>query len=138
MVTKRKPKEVIAAKITAQEIERIAKMQLFYDCIEAHPGFNSVQISEVLGISRAAARMWLRMLVDCAYVNRLVGQRGFQGCDPDSFTITEKGRPAVAPPRKTTVKVEVETSIKRKFCKAVQIGVARDAMIAAFFGPVVA
>lgn len=120
------------------EIDRLKKMQQVYDCVKSNPTFSIAKISESIHISRTSVSVFLRMLIEHGHVTRHIGRRGVGGCKPDTFSITNKGRPTVVSKHKQTVMMASDNLVKRKFCKAVQIGVARDAMIAAFFGPVVA
>lgn len=122
----------------------LERMLAVYDFVAANPGCSVKQLCEVIQIQSSTMRENLQKLKDSGHVECRPGVRSRSGQLPSAWTITDKARPDAPPPSKKRGKktklpqiiqpAKVEDA-KRIITRARQIGVMRDPMIEALFGP---
>lgn len=111
-------------------------MQRNYDYIAAHPGCTTNEMVAEFKVTVSTLRNSLLLLRDGGYITKENGPRRLQGQTPSSYRVTKKERPTVVPPHSKKLRpTDAECSVKRKFGPAQQIGMVRDALVAALFGP---
>lgn len=115
------------------EAENLRRMQEMYDFIAANPGCTMVMMCAHFQKRHQILRTPLNYLRNGVHIEICDGKRTQGGQAPSTYTVISKGRPTVAPMRKTLE--TPDTQVKRKIVPAKQIGLQRDCWTAAFFGP---
>lgn len=111
-----------------------------YDFYAANPMATARDLADELGIPTTTARSRTRSLQDRGAVIRHVGI-AISHQHPDQFMVVEGKRPLELTPRLKQSSVDdmpVARDCNRIITKAKQLGIPRDPMIAALFGPAVA
>jgi len=119
---------------------KLERFQAVYDHVEANPGVSSAAICLHIGVNRQTARNWFRDLCNNGHLVATRGERSNKGGTPDTFVIGQAGRPVALKPRKKHSKrfdsaEDYEAPVRRRIIKAVQIGMWRDSLVEALFGP---
>ena len=115
-----------------------------YDFVAANPGCSVMQLCVRFELRSSAIRDNLHKLRESGHVICVPGKYSREGQTPGEWTITDKVRPDAPPPSKKRGKKaklpqiiqpkKVEDA-KRVITRARQIGIMRDPMIEALFGP---
>lgn len=128
------------AKKTPQQIT-LEKMQSIHAFIKKHDGCSVKEMCEHFGVAESTLRHSLALLVDSGHIEKEYGKRCQHGQEPNAYYITGISKPIAAPKRKNHKPYKPragsapDPTIKRKFTEAKQIGIARDWLVAALFGP---
>lgn len=107
--------------------EGLRKMQEMYDYIAANPNCTMHMLCCWFEICTSTLRTPLHHLRDGGYIDATPGKRSKGGQAPSTYLVTDKGRPTKAPDRKPNERLVADSSVKRVFKPARQLGLAPDA-----------
>lgn len=119
-------------------LKRIQDVHAF---ITEHPGCSFADIEKRMQLKPAAVRYAVNSLKDSGHIDPVDGKRYQGGSSPKIYFILKAERPEVLPETSTArakriAEDDASVFIKRKFCKASQIGMKPDplALPVEFFG----
>lgn len=129
MKSKKSPQEIL--------LEKMLNVHAF---IERSGDCTMRRLCLAFGVRSSSLRHSLNLLYDSGHLDKREGKRHNQGQEPGVWFATGIEKAIVAPARKASIPYKArsdappDATIKRKFTSAKQIGIPRDALVAAFFG----
>lgn len=120
----------------------LRKMQAFYDFVHAHPNCTMIDLCAQFCSPASTIRHYTHRLIDGQHLVVTKGARRRSGSDKNTYLAIKGARPTIGLPRrassvKTSTPAPRDPSIKRKFIKAQQLGMAPYGDLPrAFFGQV--
>lgn len=116
---------------------RLAKIKNVHAYVAEHPGCTLQGIAVALGLGDRAVQKYIWLLRDGGHLDRIDGDRFLRGSMPSTYMVTAKPMPDSIPVKRKSERLPfraADTMIKRRFVPAVQVGMCRDALVAALFG----
>ena len=119
---------------TAQSKKSVMCMRMLLDCIEKNPGITQKQLCLASGINVSTARKWAKELAKQGFVIVTPSVRNSFGHATQTMYRRGPAQGQFGHPARAEA-VYKHSLMNRKVVKAQQIGMTRDAMLTAFFGP---
>ena len=116
---------------------RLAKIKSVHAYVAEHPNCTLQGIAGALGLGDRAVQKYIWLLRDGGHLDRQDGNRSLRRSMPSTYTVTAKPMPSEIPVKRKWERLPLraaDTMIKRRFVPAVQVGMARDVLVAALFG----
>lgn len=124
-----------------QQLAMLERARAAHKFIMENPGCSKAAIGAHLGIGNSSTGHVVLSLEASGHIETALGARSPNGHLPNQYRAIKKEPPSELPEskaaraRRLAEEGEDEKSIRRVFVKARQEGIARDPMIAAFYGP---
>lgn len=116
----------------------LARIQRLHAYIVVNPGCTQQQMCKHFGLGEHSVRKYLGILRDSKHVIKKDGARIQGGSEPSTYHATPKAAPqSVLPPRLRSTTVKIDVPVAQHTVRARQVGMFRDPLVEALFGPAV-